>query len=87
MRYTLTEHARDAIHKRGIAIEWLERALDTPQWRVPDELDAALEHRLAVIPEFGGRVLRVIVNTTAEPERVITAYFDRAALRALRGER
>jgi len=40
-------------------------------------LNTELEHRLAAIPEFGNRVLRVIVNTSAIPPRVITAYFDR----------
>ncbi len=86
MAYTLTEHARDAMEKRGIAVEWLERTLTTPQWREPDKVDGALEHRLAVIPEFGNRVLRVIVNASADPERVVTMYFDRVARRAMRGE-
>ena len=29
------------------------------------------------IPEFGGRVLRVAVNTTVEPNRVVSVFFDR----------
>ena len=76
MSYVLTEHARDAMLKRGIQIEWLERTLATPQQRAPDHADPQLEHRLAAIPEFGDRVLRVIVNTRAVPERVITMFFD-----------
>jgi uncharacterized DUF497 family protein len=86
MAYTLTEHAHDAMEKRGIAVEWLERTLVAPQRREPDKTDGQLEHRMAAIPEFGNRVLRVIVNTAVEPERVITMYFDRAARRAMRGE-
>jgi len=77
MDYRLTEHARDALEKRQIAVAWVERVLARPKWTEPDPVDAALEHRLAAIPEFENRVLRVIVNTSAAPPRVITAYFDR----------
>ena len=28
-------------------------------------------------PEFGGRVLRVTVNTAVEPNRVVSVFFDR----------
>jgi hypothetical protein len=77
MDYRLIQHARDALEKRQIAISWVERVLACPEWTEPDPVDAELEHRLAGIPEFGNRVLRVIVNTSATPPRVITAYFDR----------
>jgi hypothetical protein len=77
MDYRLTQHARDALEKRRIAVAWVERVLDRPEGTEPDPVGAALEHRLAAIPEFGNRVLRVIVNTAAAPPRVITAYFDR----------
>ena len=77
MEYYLTEHARDALAKRRIALEWLERTLATPEWVEKDAVDGRLEHRLARIEEFGGRVLRVIVNAHAAPPRVVTAYFDR----------
>ena len=77
MRYTLTEHAKEAMAKRRIAAEWLERTLANPQRVETDVKDAALEHRLALIPEHGNRVLRVIVNTSLTPLRVVTLYFDR----------
>lgn len=83
MSYTLTCHAREMCRARGIEQKWIEIALRAPQWIEPDEVDPALEHRFAVIHEFGDRVLRVIVNQTTEPERVITAFFDRR----LRGAR
>ena len=34
-------------------------------------------HRLARIPEWGNRVLRVIVNGKSVPPRIVTAFFDR----------
>jgi hypothetical protein len=77
MNYHLTEHARDALEKRRIPLEWLERALGAPEWTEKDLIDRDLEHRLARIPEFGGRVLRVIANVNATPPRIVTVYFDR----------
>jgi hypothetical protein len=42
-------------------------------WRYMPEL----RHALAHIPEYGGRVLRVVYNRTTIPWRIVTAYFDR----------
>jgi hypothetical protein len=36
-----------------------------------------LEHHLGRITEHGNRVLRVVVNKTVRPARVVTLYFDR----------
>ena len=77
MKYVLTEHAREAIVKREISLEWLEEALASPEDKEPDRLDPDLEHRLLRVAEFGGRVLRVIVNVKGAEPRVVTAYFDR----------
>ncbi len=48
-----------------------------PELIEPDAIDPDLEHRLSRIPEFGGRVLRVIVNRSKKPPHVITVFFDR----------
>jgi hypothetical protein len=77
MDYVLTEHARDALEKREIALAWVERVLDAPEATEADPVDPDLEHRLAAIPERGNRVLRVILNPTTSPTRVVTAFFDR----------
>jgi hypothetical protein len=77
MNYILTQHARNAMEKREISAAWLEQTMIAPQRCEPDAIDPALEHRLAVIAERDNRVLRVIVNTQAKPEKVITMYFDR----------
>ena len=77
MDYHLTEHARDAVEKRGIRLAWLEKALTAPEWTEKDVIDSELEHRLARIEGFGDRVLHAIVNAHAAPPRVVTAYFDR----------
>lgn len=78
MNYVLTEHARESLAKRSnIRLEWLQRVLEQPQQVEPDPIDSELEHRLGRIDEYEGRVLRVIVNATATPLRIVTVYFDR----------
>ena len=76
--YELTEHAYERIKERGISLEWLERTLFKPIRVEPHEKDPELTYALAVIPEYGNRVLRVVYKTTETPIKVITAYFDRS---------
>jgi hypothetical protein len=75
MRFELTQHDGDALVKRGISMEWLERVLTFPDRIEPDATDAMLEHRLGVIPEQGDRVPRVIINPPTSPIRVVTWLF------------
>lgn len=77
MKYALTRHAQDVLEEREIPVDWLERVLSAPQRIEPDPDDPALEHRLGRIAEHGNRVLRVVVNKTVRPARVVTLYFDR----------
>jgi hypothetical protein len=84
MAYDLTDHARESLRKRStILLEWVERVLQQPERVESDSVDAELEHRLGRIPEYDGRVLRVIVKTATNPLRVITCYFDRKMRRRL----
>jgi hypothetical protein len=39
--------------KRGLRAEWIERVVAHPSRIEPDEVDAALEHRLAAVPRRG----------------------------------
>ena len=77
MNCELTRHARKALEERGIQIDWLERTLSAPEFVLPEPGDATVERLFRRIPEFGGRVLRVAVNTTVEPNRVVSVFFDR----------
>ena len=78
MNYTLTEHAKKVLTEREIPLGWLERALNKLVLREPDPDDAALQRRYRPIPVFEGRVLRVVVNATVEPVRVVSVFFDRS---------
>lgn len=75
--FELTHHAENAMAKREIEKEWLERVLSSPQRIEPDATDQMLEHRLAVISECENRALLVIINPHSNPILVITLYFDR----------
>jgi Domain of unknown function (DUF4258) len=77
MNYEMTKHAQKALEEREILVEWMERALSTPELILPDPEDATVEQHFRRIPEFGNRVLRVAVNTAVEPNRVVSVFFDR----------
>ena len=77
MIYELTKHARDVLQERHIPMEWLERVIEKPGLVEPRASDSTLESRLARIPEHGNRVLRVVINKTVVPQRVVSVYFDR----------
>jgi hypothetical protein len=77
MNYELTEHARDALQERRIPVEWMERVIANPALVKSGVEDATVESRFSKIPEHGDRVLRVVINKTVVPERVVSVYFDR----------
>jgi Domain of unknown function (DUF4258) len=77
MNYELTQHARDVMEERRISMDWLERVLTNPTLTEPSLTDPQLESRFARIPEFGDRILRVVVNTQVVPDCVVSVYFDR----------
>ncbi|HXH12351.1 MAG TPA: DUF4258 domain-containing protein [Alphaproteobacteria bacterium] len=78
MNYSLTEHAKKMLVEREIALEWLERVLNNPLLRESDPDDASLERWYRPMPECEGRVLRVVVNITVDPVRVVSVFFDRS---------
>ena len=77
MKFDLTKHAQKVLEERGIPVEWMELTLSAPELVAPDPNDPTVERRFRRIPEFGGRVLRVALNTTSEPNRVVSVFFDR----------
>ena len=77
MRYRLTQHAQKAMEEREILLPWIERTLESPELCLPDPGDPGLERRYRRIPEFGNRVLRVIVSTGEDPRSIVSVFFDR----------
>ena len=77
MKYTLTDHAGKVLEERQILAEWLERTLNDPTMTEGDPADESLERRYRAIAEADGRVLRVVINASVEPVRVVSVFFDR----------
>ena len=75
----LTAHAQDAILERNLDRNWVEKTVSEPEWHYPDPYRPGVERRFRVIPEFGGRVLRVACLETADEIRILTVFFDRDA--------
>lgn len=78
MHYQLSRHAVKVLEERQISIAWMEQTLSVPELTLPDLQDFEVERRFRRIPECGGRVLRVAVNVTVIPNRVVSVFFDRA---------
>ena len=76
--YELTRHARDVMRERKIRPEWLERVFWEPELVKVGGSNPLHERRFRRIPEFGNRVLRVVVNTEFVPVRIVSVFFDRA---------
>ena len=77
MNYTLSNHAKRVLAEREISIAWVERTLAEPELRQAEPGDPALERYFRRIPEFGGRILRVVVNVSTSPNHVVSVFFDR----------
>ena len=79
-RLQYTRHFKSMLKERSIPMSLIKPTLAEPE-KVEDHSDGT-KHFLRRIPKRGNRWLRVIVNTTAVPNKAITAFFDRR----LRGE-
>ena len=77
MNFELSTHAKDVIIEREIDLDWISVVITNPAFKEADKDDSSLWHLYARIPEHGNRLLRVVLNTTIVPPRVVTAYFDR----------
>lgn len=78
LRLEYTRHALHVMAERRIPGEWVELAVTEPALRMGDPSDPDVERFFRPFPEYGGRMLRVVVNTRAVPWRVISAFFDRS---------
>jgi len=72
-----SKHAVFAMTERMIPQEWVERVVAEPMLRISDPNDTEVERFFCIIPEQDDRVLRVAVNTTVTPWRVVSVFFDR----------
>ncbi len=73
-------HFVDMLKERGIEREWVDRTIRAPDRT--EEHDDGTRHFMLQIPEYGNRWLRVVVNVVTQPERRVTAFFDRRLRRS-----
>jgi hypothetical protein len=77
----VTKHAAEAMEARIIPFEWVERTLTFPDWTDTDPRHADRTRAFKAIPEFDGRVLRVVFRPDGADIVVITVHPDRSAKR------
>ena len=75
VEYEFSAHALDMLSERAISEEWVSDALNSPdRTEVGEDYNI---HYIKAIPGFGSRFLRVVVNPSQNPVRVVTLFFDR----------
>ena len=75
-----TAHARQVMAERELDMEWVERTARYPEWTERDP-DPAVERRFRLVPERGGRILRVACVESAHDIRIVSTFLDRRARR------
>ena len=70
-----TQHFKDMLSERNIRIEWVDETLEKPD--KTEEHEDGTVHFLKKVQDRDNRWLRVIVNNTSLPKKLITAFFDR----------
>ncbi|BFL65235.1 hypothetical protein HVIM_03232 [Roseomonas mucosa] len=78
-RIRFTRHALDAMERRAIPAEWVEKTISAPDAIEPDPAGGGLLRAWRALPEAGGRSLRV-VHRHEDPDIVVvvvTVFLDR----------
>ena len=75
MELIYTQHCEHMLLERRIDRSWVERAVADPE-QIEEPGDGT-RHYLRKVAERGNRWLRVVVNTSGQPPRAVTVFFDR----------
>jgi len=70
-----TIHAKNMMRERLIQEDWVESTVQNPDMTELKRNDE--KHYVKQIPQNQGKFLRVIVNPSVTPPRIITVFFDR----------
>ena len=73
MKYTLSAHAKDVMHHRGIEPMWVDVVVAAPTLIV--KINEFETHMFGMIEANGNRCLKVVVNPAKA--LIVTVYFDR----------
>jgi len=77
----LSKHTAREMDTRGILLAYIASVIASPERATVDPNDPALTRSFRAIPEFGGRVLRVVHRPEGTDIFVVTAHWDRGARR------
>lgn len=80
-----SKHAKDMLQERNILEEWVWRTISDPDEKRRGDDDNI--HYAKSIEEHGRRVLHIVVNQDAQPNRIVTVFFDRRLGRKARRTR
>ena len=80
-KYQFSEHAYSMLLERNIQESWVKLVMEDPEKR--ELMEDGTVHYIRAIPEHGGRYLRVVVNPAADPQRIVTVFFDRRIRRKI----
>jgi hypothetical protein len=69
------------LNARAIERGWVERVLEMPEWTKRDPRNPNINQAFGRIAEARGKVLRVVYIDLRDQRRVITAFFDRDAVK------
>jgi hypothetical protein len=70
-----SKHFDKMLEEREIPAKWVEQAITAPD-KIENRKDGT-RHYIKKIPEYENRWLRVVINANVNPNRAITAFFDR----------
>jgi len=71
-----SKHFKKMLQERSIQQEWVDKGMNEPE-KVEEHEDDGTRHFLRRIEDHGNRWLRVVINTQVQPNRAVTAFFDR----------
>lgn len=74
--FTFSEHATDMLNERKIREAWVDLAINDPDAKRENSADGTI-HYIKSIKEYNDRHLRVVVNPSNKPIKIVTLFFDR----------
>ena len=76
-----SKHFNQMLEERNIRRDWVDQALDVPD--NVEDIEDRTRHYIKKIPEYENRWLRVVINIRVNPNRAVTAFFDRRLRRTM----
>jgi hypothetical protein len=77
----LTKQAQEAVDVRNITLAWIEATVNSPDFVEVDPRHPERTRSYKAVPEYGGRMLRVVHRADGDDIVIITVHFDRGIRR------